>query len=107
MPASRRSDASGWTARGAFATLPFVHRSPLAGLAFALAAVLAGCSSAPAPDSAAPPPDSTSPDRRPANAVSSAGDSVGAVPGSADAQFVYRFRQTEPSGSNTFAFRGR
>ena len=47
------------------------------------------------------------PASRAANSVSSAGDSVGAVPGSADAMFVYRFRQTEPASSGTFSYRDR
>ena len=76
-------------------------------MSFALAAFAAGCGGAPAPHSAPPPPADTSPDRTLSNAVSTASDSVGAVPGSADAAFVYRFRQTEPAASGTFSFRDR
>ncbi|HEY6194235.1 MAG TPA: hypothetical protein VI504_04265 [Candidatus Eisenbacteria bacterium] len=73
----------------------------------ALAACAAGCGGAPAPQSAPPPPADSAPDRSLSNAVSTAADSVGAVPGSADAAFVYRFRQTEPGASGTFSFRDR
>lgn len=79
----------------------------------ALAAVVvlgssAGCGSAPGVESAPPPPAAPVEGSVPSNAVTSASDSVGAVPGSADASFVYRFRQTEPSGSSgTFAYRDR
>jgi hypothetical protein len=38
--------------------------------------------------------------------VSGAGDSVGAIPGSAQAQYAYRFRQVEP-GSDRFTFQDR
>src|SRR5262245_42500618 len=74
-------------------------------VALVLALGMTGCGSTAATDHAAPPPPAA--DRTPSNAVSTASDSVGAVPGSADAPFVYRFRQTEPSGSGTFAFRDR
>lgn len=72
-----------------------------------LAALVTGCSaSAPEPGTPEAPP------RNPyesgvTNAVTSAADSVGAVPGSPNAQFVYRFRLTAPSGSSAFAFRDR
>ena len=65
-----------------------------------------GCGSAPAPGTAAPPP-SHPPDRPASTAVSSAADSVGGVPGSPDALFVYRFKQTDPAASGTFTFRDR
>jgi hypothetical protein len=67
---------------------------------------VAGCGSAPAPGTAAPPPASA-PERSASTAISNAADSVGAIPGSADAAFVYKFRQTGPSSSGTFAFRDR
>lgn len=76
---------------------------------FALASS-AGCGSAPEVESASPPPAATPrAEAPPVNAVTSAADSVGAVPGSADAKFVYRFRQIEPSSSSagTFSFRDR
>ena len=103
---------SGWTRRAGLARLPFVFRALLASLMFALAALAASCGSAPSPQSAPPPQSSVSPqasasDRAPGNAVSTAADSMGSVPGSADAAFVYRFRQTEPASSGTFSFRDR
>ena len=36
-----------------------------------------------------------------------ASDSVGSVPGSPDAQYIYRFRQTGPSGGSGFTYRDR
>lgn len=74
----------------------------------ALVAVLAlllssGCSSAPDPEVTPPPPAS-----RPSSAIVGAADSVGALPGSPDAAFVYRFRQIDPpSSSGTFTYRDR
>ncbi|MCE9627857.1 MAG: hypothetical protein K8R56_08070 [Candidatus Eisenbacteria bacterium] len=72
-------------------------------------ALSAGCGSAPEVESAAPPPAATVKPVVPTNAVTSAADSVGSVPGSADAKFVYRFRQVEPTSgsSGTFSFRDR
>jgi len=68
-------------------------------------AFLAGCSAAPPPaGTPAPVPDPPPPS---STATSSAGDTVGAVPGSPDALFVYRFRQTDPPTSSTFAYRDR
>lgn len=80
--------------------------------ALAALASAGGCgSSAPAPDIASPPPAAQTVDRSASNSnsVTTASDSVSAVPGSSDAQFVYRFQQTEPSGSRggTFSFRDR
>ena len=74
-------------------------------LILSLAFVLAGCAPAPSPESALPP--ASAPGDEPLNSVSSASDSVGAIPGAADAAFVYRFRQTDPAGSGTFSFRDR
>src|SRR6476661_7402484 len=104
MRASHRSDALRWTRHAAPARLFPVSRTLLAGMMLSLAACSAGCGSAPSPESAAPPRQST---LAPPNAVSSASDSVGAVPGSPDALFIYRFRQLEPPGSGTFAYRDR
>lgn len=106
--AARRSEPLGWTLRGGFANLPLV-RPPIVLLSLvALAAVLSGCGAAPSPESAAPPPSSTLPsDESASTAVTTAGDTVGSVPGSADAMFIYRFRQTEPGSSGTFAYRDR
>src|SRR5204863_9458166 len=36
-----------------------------------------------------------------------AADSVGAIPGSPDAMFVYKFRMTGPPGGSSFAYRDR
>lgn len=63
-------------------------------------------SAAPSPEAAAAP-RAHADEVTPANAVTTAGDSVGAVPGSADAAYVYRFKQTDPSASGTFSFRDR
>ncbi len=81
----------------------------LAVLAAVALASSTGCGSAPAVESASPPPAPSAKDRAVPNSVTTAADSVGAVPGSADAQFVYRFRQTEPASSSagTFSFRDR
>ncbi len=110
MPAGRRSEPAGWTPRGRFARLPLVLkplRSKLVLPLIAIAAQLAGCgSSAPSPGSVAPPPSSNAADPVPTS-VTTASDSVGSVPGSSDALFVYRFRQTEPSASGTFSYRDR
>jgi len=67
---------------------------------------VAGCGSAPQPGTAAPPP-SRPPERPASTAVSNAADSVSSIPGSADAAFVYRFKQTEPASSGTFSYRDR
>lgn len=75
-------------------------------IAFALvtvAALAAGCSSGPPPESAAPPPK---PSVGPSTVVSGAADSIGALPGSADALYRYRFRLVDPS-SDKFAFQDR
>jgi len=65
--------------------------------------VVVGCGSAPALGTAEPPPRTTTV----ATSISTAADSVGAIPGSPDAAFVYRFKQTEPAASGTFSFRDR
>jgi hypothetical protein len=83
--------------------------SPLVPLA-ALLVALAGCGAS-APSDAPPAPPSPPPatgeqtigDTR---YVSGSADSVGAIPGSADALYYYRFRQTEP-GSDRFVFQDR
>lgn len=73
----------------------------------------AGCSSAPAPESAAPPPSEPPPGSaavRPGESqptlISGASDSVGSIPGSAGALYIYRFRQIDPA-SDRFNFRDR
>ena len=69
----------------------------------ALGVVLLGCASGPAPESAPPPP---APDPGLTRVIVGADDSVGAVPGSADALYRYRFRQVEPA-SDRFTFQDR
>lgn len=64
----------------------------------------ASCSSGPEPQSASPPPVSTS--IGPSSIVSGASDSVGAVPGSENALYRYRFRQIEPP-SDRFTYQDR
>ena len=68
-----------------------------------LGLVLPGCSSSPAPESATPPP---SPDQGLTRVVAGADDSVAVIPGSADALYLYRFRQVEPA-SDRFQFQDR
>ncbi len=63
-------------------------------LASPLVAALASCSAGPGIESAAPPPVPAS--TGPSAIVSGAADSVGALPGSADALYRYRFRQVDP-----------
>jgi hypothetical protein len=77
-------------------------------LALSLAALvaLAGCSASPPPESATPPPQ-PAPASAPSTVTTTAGDTVGSVPGSADALFTYRFRQTEPASGGQFAYRDR
>ena len=90
------------------------------GLAVLATAVLAGCSSGPSPKPSEAPPQAVAPPPGAVPAeipkpnpqtgftqiVAGAADSVGAIPGSATAQYAYRFRQTLP-GSNTFTFQDR
>ena len=65
---------------------------------------ISGCSSGPEPVIAAPPPVSSS--AGPIGVVAGASDSVGSIPGSADALFRYRFKQVEPP-SDRFTFQDR
>jgi hypothetical protein len=62
-----------------------------------------GCGPGPSPETVTPPP---APDPGLSRVVVGASDSVGAIPGSADAMFRYRFRQIEPS-SDLFTFQDR
>lgn len=80
-----------------------------------IAVSLVGCSSSPEPETTAPPPQPqetpgsiSTPDRETGftRIVAGAGDSVGAIPGSATAQFAYRFKQVDPP-SDGFTFRDR
>jgi hypothetical protein len=68
-----------------------------------LGVVLLGCASGPTPESPAPPPASDSGLNR---VVVGADDSVGAVPGSPDALYRFRFRQVDPP-SDRFTFQDR
>ena len=78
--------------------------APVVAIACVLAA--AGCGSSTSPG-LAPPPRTTVPERPASTAVSNAADSVGAIPGSPDAMFVYKFRMTGPPGGSSFAYRDR
>jgi hypothetical protein len=62
-----------------------------------------GCGAGPPPESVPPPP---APDPGLSRVVVGASDSVGAIPGSPDALFRYRFRQMEPA-SDRFTFQDR
>lgn len=86
------------------------HRLGLRIAAPALAGLLQfGCAAGPSPDagpsapSGLPAPDPSTGFTR---IVSGAGDSVGSVPGSADALYRYRFRQVDPA-SDRFTFQDR
>lgn len=78
--------------------------APVVLLACVLAA--AGCGAATS-SGLEPPPRTTVPERPASTAVSNAADSVGGIPGSADAMFVYKFRMTGPPGGSAFAYRDR
>lgn len=69
----------------------------------ALGFLLLGCGPAPAPETVSPPP---APDPGLTRVVVGASDSVGAIPGSPDAPFRYRFRQIDPP-SERFTFQDR
>ena len=85
-----------------------MRRSRFVLLVPSLALAVAGCVSAPLPGSPASPPQQMAPPSRTAStAVTSAGDSVGSIPGSENAQFVYRFRMTDPPGVQGFSYRDR
>ena len=66
----------------------------------------AGCSSSPAPGTADARPNTPEPELDTAHLVVGAADSVGAIPGSEGARFIYVFKQTEPS-SDRFSFQDR
>ena len=80
-------------------------RSPTAAWAVTtvLGFLLLGCGPAPAPETVPPPP---APDQGLSRVVVGASDSVGAIPGSPDALFRYRFRQIDPP-SDRFTFQDR
>lgn len=73
-------------------------------LAAAVIAASSSCASGPELQREAPPAVSTS--TGPSSIVSGASDSVAVIPGSADALYVYRFRQVEPP-SDRFTFQDR
>jgi hypothetical protein len=78
-----------------------------AAIAATLLALVAGCSSSPAPQSAPPPPESGGTTEPAAGRLlTGSSDSVGAIPGSANALYVYRFRQVDPA-SDRFTFQDR
>ncbi len=79
---------------------PAIH---LVAGAVALASILAGCSAGPEPESAPAPP--ASPEVA-SQTVSGAPDTMGSVPGSSNALYTFRFRQTDPP-SSLFNFRDR
>jgi hypothetical protein len=90
-------------------------RSPTFALLVLAGALVAGCSSAPAPESPAPPAqDGPAPQRsvsatagdQPGSIISGAADSVASIPGSANALYTYRFKQIDPP-SDRFNFRDR
>ncbi len=62
-----------------------------------------GCGPGPSPETVPAPP---APDQGLSHVVVGASDSVGAIPGSPDALFRYRFRQVEPS-SDLFTYQDR
>jgi len=68
-----------------------------------VAVVLLGCATGPMPEAPAPPP---APDSGLNRVVVGADDSVGAVPGSPDALYRFRFRQVDPP-SDRFTFQDR
>ena len=71
--------------------------------ALVLAAVLAGCSSGPAPKSPEPP---AAPGPGAGRFVGGVVDTVASLPGSPDAPYYFKFRMIDP-GSDRFAFQDR
>ena len=74
-----------------------------------LCSLSGGCSSSPAPQGAEVPanlPLPVAPQAEAQNIVTGGADSVGSIPGSPGAQFVYVFRQTDPA-SDRFTFQDR
>jgi hypothetical protein len=65
-----------------------------------------GCGAASSPG-LTPPPRTSVPERSASTAVANAADSVGGIPGSPNAMFVYKFRMTGPPGASSFAYRDR
>jgi hypothetical protein len=79
-------------------------------LAAAGLVALAGCSSGPEPRSSSPPPAAPSPTGATGTTfprvVAGADDSVGSIPGSPDAPYIFRFRMVDPA-SDRFSFQDR
>lgn len=67
---------------------------------------VAGCGAASSPG-LTPPPRTAVPERPASTAVTNAADSVGSIPGSPDAMFVFKFRMTGPPGGSAFAYKDR
>lgn len=85
---------------------PHEPRAVVVPILFACVLAAAGCGAS-SGGGLAPPPRTTVPERPASTAVSNAADSVGGIPGSADAMFVYKFRMTGPPGGSSFAYRDR
>jgi hypothetical protein len=87
------------------AKLPPVRsrRQVLIAIAATLGAALAGCSSGPEPEAPAAPGAGS---QEPSTYVEGLPDTAGSVPGSANALYIFRFKQTQPS-SDRFTFRDR
>lgn len=87
-----------------------LSRARIIGAAACALVAAIGCSAGPEPQPVAAPP-SVAPKPDPETGftllVSGSGDSVGALPGSPAALYVYRFRQLEPQGSDRFTYRDR
>jgi hypothetical protein len=71
-------------------------RTPTAFIVLVAAAVLAGCSSSPVPEGAPAPP---APRAAASDVVSGAPDTAVAVPGSDNALYTFRFKQTDPASA--------
>jgi len=74
-----------------------------------VAFLLPGCSAGPDPQTSAPPPSSTASPKDDAGfsrIVSGSDDSTGALPGSPEAMYRYRFTQSDPP-SDKFTYRDR
>jgi len=85
---------------------PHEPRAVVVPILFACVLAAAGCGAS-SGGGLTPPPRTTVPERPASTAVSNAADSVGGIPGSADAMFVYKFRMTGPPGGSNFAYRDR
>ena len=68
--------------------------------------LLAGCSSGPHPSTVSPPPATAGPGTTFPRVVAGADDSVGSIPGSPDAPYIFRFRMVDPP-SDRFYYQDR